>query len=179
MAIQSVNQMVKNRLTFLTGTSDVIIEQFRVEACYLLQEESEKADVDVETEAGYVPVFNMMFADMIAYWMIARKAIETMAGNGTTTTGGAKVIKKAKADVVEAEFMIVKASDGALIQIDTTQLMVNFLEGVCSKALVLDIFNPLCYDPKLYDTIPAFIKGGDYPTGTIDNTDILDGSPIG
>lgn len=179
MAIQSVQIMVKNRLAYLTVAQDTIIDQFRVEACYLLQTESEKADADVETEAGYKPLFNMLFADMVAYWLVKRKVIQNLAGDGTTSGTAAKTLKKAKADVVEAEFVVVKASDGALIQMETTEFLLDLLKDICAKSLALDIFNPLCYDPEAYNVIPAFIKGADYPAGTIDNTDILNGSPLG
>lgn len=182
MPIASVNQMVRNRLQFLAAGDpvDATIDQFRLEAEYMLQTQS--VDVitgDIELEASYPPLWNIMFAAMVAYWMIQRKAIETIAGVAGGAGGGAKILKRAKADVTEAEFQIVKASDGSLIQIDTNDLLKQFQKEACDIAFSMNVANPICDLSKFYN-IPAFVKGCNYPEYRYGNIDrLLDGTPIG
>lgn len=182
MAIPSVKQMVLNRLPYLVdnGGTTTLIDQFRIEATYFLQNQFKKEDADVENEATYKPLQNMLFADMITYWLIERKVIQTQAGDGTSAGTAAKTLKRAKADVTEVEFVTIKAADGALITMTTVDFMASLLRDICSKAKVLGIYHPFCVRPEDYNVIPAFIKGCDYPPKVSNSIDkLLDGKPIG
>lgn len=128
MAIGSVNQMVHDRLPFTSPAgNDAIIERWRVQMCYLMQDQTQKSDAAVETEIGYKALENMLFAGMVAYQLINNKIVLTLAGNGVSGGGGAKILTKGKADVVEAEFTVSKAIDGAMLQMDTE----TFLDRLC------------------------------------------------
>jgi len=63
--------------------------------------------------------------------------------NNTGATGN-KILKRAKADVTEAEFMIPKASDGALLNMSTSEICKKLLKEICSISELLKIEHPLC-----------------------------------
>lgn len=178
MAIASVKQMVNDRLPYTTPTAfDVVIERTRVQMTYLLQEQTEKSNADVEAEANYTALQNMLFAAMVSFQMVKSKVMLTMAGDGTTGPQN-KILKKAKADVVEAEFMTVKSADGSLIQMETTKFLEILLQEVCSLSGQLNYYLAWC--GQELDVIPAFIVGDDYPPQTIDWDEALfGGQPIG
>lgn len=158
------------------STNDTLIERMRVKMTYLMQNQTGKADNQVEPEANYKPLENILFADMVCYQLVKTKAIQNMAGNGTTA-GGTKILKRAKADVTEAEFVITKAEDGSLIQIDTTTFLKDLLAEICAEAQVLNYNVPWCTCPP--DVIPAFIVGEDYPAPLPDSDTIFNEQPIG
>lgn len=167
MAIRSVVDIVKADLPWLGVADDANIEAKRIEMTYLLQNQTGKSDADVEGEANYKALENMLFADMTAYHLAAAKAIENMEGNssGTVSAGsGNKTLTKSKADVVEAEFTVIKASDGGRLIFNAETFMKNKLKDICDKSRALNIQNPMCYDPDSYDIIPAFVKGCDFPS---------------
>lgn len=183
MAIPSVKQMVLNRLPYLTDitATTTLIEQFRIEATYFLQNQFKVSDADVETEATYKALQNMLFADMVTYWLVERKVIQTQAGDGTSEGSAAKTLKRAKADVTEVEFVTIKAADGALISMTTVDFMSALLRDICSKAKVLGIYHPFCTTTDDYNIIPAFRKGCDFPPRFPRKglNSIFDGTPIG
>lgn len=174
MAISSVSVMVKDVLPYLTD--DALIERIRVQMTYLLQPQLNKTDLEVEDEANYTAMQNMLFAQMVAYHLLHTKAIETMAGDGTNSGSASKTLKKAKADVVETEFVVTKASDGALIQVETVVLMQQIKSFICSYSGVLKISNPLCYDPKNYHISPQFVIHKSPGTLTGQNPEPLTGT---
>ncbi len=166
MPIGSVNQMVKDRLPFLDNASfDDLIERKRIEVVYLMQSQSGKTDgADVETEANYTALQNMLFSAMIAWYQIKAKIMSNMGGTGSGDSGGAKVIKKAKADVVEVEYMLTKASDGSIISMETSAFLSDLQKEICDYSRTLNWVNPLCQ--VVLDAIPAFIIGSDFPPCT-------------
>lgn len=156
MALAPVLQLIKNRLPYLHSSYDPTIEQFITESYYFLQSYLNKLDADVEVEASYRPLERMLVADLTAYQLIKRKAIETSAGTETQAPA-AKMIKRAKADVVETEFMTIKASDGTFIQLDTVKLIAEITRDMCAKAEALGIGLPYCPLPTASDVIPPFL----------------------
>jgi len=157
--------MVKDRLPYLSDPSnDPIIERQRVMICYLIQSETGKSDAaDVETESNYTAYQNMLIAAMVCYQLLKNKIVLNMAGDGTSGSsgGGSKVLKRAKADVVEAEFQIIKASDGSSFLMASDAFMADLLLEICGMARKLSYSIPwcVCDDP----VIPAFVKGSDFP----------------
>lgn len=143
MALQDITTLVKHRLPFLHADYDAKIESFKTESFYFLQKYFGKDDNDVETESTYKPLERMLVADLTAYNLIVSKAIEMTGGNGSTAPA-TKTIKRAKADVVETEFMNIKASDGTFIQLETGSLLQEIRRALCDKAAALGIGLPMC-----------------------------------
>lgn len=178
MPIGSVKEMVNDRLPYTAPSSfDAVIERTRIQMAYLMQSQTGKSDADVETESNYKALENMLFAAMVSYQMVKFKAIESVAGNGTTAGTAAKTLKKAKADVTEAEFVVVKASDGAMIQIETSVFLENLLMEICTMGRTMSYTVPWCNIPL--DEIPPFIVGADFPDISPDPIDVLFNGPIG
>lgn len=174
MAIASVKVMVNDRLPFTApSANDVIIERFRVQMTYLMQSQSLKDDLTVEVEAGYSALQNILFASMVCYEMISKEIMLTVAGNGTTAGTAAKTLKTAKADVVETEFQIVKASDGALLQMSSDLFLAKLLREICSMAQSIGWNCPFCSYPITIDT--PFIVGEDFPPIPADIDAIFNG----
>lgn len=178
MAIASVKIMVNDRLPYTAPNSfDVVIERTRVQMTYLMQSQTGKSDGDVEPEASYRALENILFAAMVSYQLVKSKVILNMAGDGTTAGTAAKTLKRAKADVTEAEFIVVKSEDGALIQMRTDLFLEQMLMEICTLGRTLNYNVPWCSLPM--DQIPAFIVGEDYPTTLPDPMEILFNGPIG
>lgn len=179
MALSSVKEMVKDRLPFTNNVSfDAVIERVRIQMCYIMQNQTQKSDLEVEAEANYRGVENIMFSLMVAYQLVKSKAVQTMGGDGSSTSsGGAKILKKAKADVTEAEFIISKAEDGSLIQIPAEKFLMDLLNEMCTFARSLNYIIPWCNMPL--DVIPAFIVGADFPCEPRTIDQVLDGDPVG
>jgi hypothetical protein len=177
MAIPTVREMVTDRLPYLTpGSNDVQVERMRIKMVYLMQSQTGKSDADVEPEANYKAIENILFADMVSYQLVKTKAIQTMAGDGSAAGGGAKILKRAKADVTEAEFIVTKAEDGSLIQMSTTTFLADLLKEICSTGNSIGYTVPWCTCEP--DIIPAFIVGEDFPKDYCP-PDIFNGNPIG
>lgn len=178
MALSTVAEMVRQRLPFTAPVAnDPIIESIRVQMTYLMQNQTLKADADVEGEANYKPLENMLFAAMVCYQMIKNKIVLTMAGDGVSGSAAAKTLKKAKADVTEAEFTVIKATDGALLQMPTETFLGNLLSEICSMAQTLNYNCPWCVTPP--DIGVPFIVGADFPPAAADIDEIFNGKPIG
>lgn len=155
--IGSVEQMVQDRLPWATDL--VLIERLRVEQTYLLQTHYDKPDGDAvdatEDEAGYRPLENMLFADMTAYNLVCRKIMEVQGGDGTAgSKGGAKILKKAEAKPVSAEFMQVKGDDGTMVTVKTKEYLQKLLAQICQRSMALDISNPMCDNQNYDDFVP-------------------------
>lgn len=160
MAIGTVNQMVKDRAPFLNNTTfDALIERKRIEVAYIMQKQSGKLDADVELESNYTALQNILFAAMIVWYQVKSKVLQNMGGDGVTgAVGGAKVLKKVKADVTEAEWMI---ADKAILSMDTDEYLKELQKEICDVSKVLGWINPICV--VFIDIIPAFIIGADFP----------------
>lgn len=158
MAIGSINDMVHQRLSYLNNTTDnTIIDSWTIQQFYFLQGQTEKSDADVETESNYKPIQKMLFAALVSYKMLLKRITENMAGSaGSSVVTPGKVIKKAKADVVEAEFEVPKAKDGVFLQLDASELLDQLKAEVCSISYMLHYTIPEICDNYPIDVIPPF-----------------------
>lgn len=145
MALQSILEMVKNRLPFLPASSlDATISQYIFEQFYYLQKWTLLSNADVEDESKYSGLQKMLVAELCSYSLLERKAIENVGGSQGAAPEGAKRIKKGKADVVEAEFDYGKASDGNFFGGTSEALMGEFAKKACEYAATLEYTLPLC-----------------------------------
>lgn len=175
MAIRAVKDIVHSKLPFLLTTDDPEIESYRVEMAYLLQTQTGKADVDVEAEANYKSLENMLFASMVSYHM-AKDHVVKITGGIAGAAPSTKVLKKAKADVVETEFQVVKASDGALFTIPTEKWFLAILKEICDYSRTLAYANPLCFSTDELVPDVAFIIGSDFPADAPNPESFLTGT---
>lgn len=158
MAIASINEMVHQRLSCLNNTTDnTLIDSITIQQFYFMQGQTLKTDADVETESNYKPLEKILFAALVSYNMLKKRIMENMAGSGgsSTVTPG-KIVKKAKADVVEAEFEIPKASDGIFLNMNATQVLAELVKEICSTAYMLHYCIPEICEEYPADVIPPF-----------------------
>jgi len=153
MALQTVEQLVKERLSFIPATGwETKIESYKLQMYYFLQKYLQVADADVENDAIYTGLKRMLVKELVVYNMIVEKVITTTGGSSSTSAPGegTKRIKKGKADVVEAEFEYGKASDGTSIAMETEKLIPELKANICSFSRTLGIILPgFCPDRKL------------------------------
>ena len=149
--IGTIIEMVQHKLAFAEGLeSEDKISQFRNQAFYLMQCQTGKSDSDVENEDSYRPIERMMFADYVAYEMLKARIIKFSAGTGNKAGTGQKVLKKAKADVVESEFMY----DDSFIM-KAKEIMAECKESACTKARAAGYTFYFCNEIE-YDPCPPF-----------------------
>lgn len=175
MAIRAITDIVKSKLPFLVVADDPTIESYRIEMCYFLQGQTGKEDIDVEAEANYKALENMLFADMVSYNM-GKDQVAKVTGGVAGAAPTSKILKKAKADVVETEFTIVKSSDGANWSIPTDVWFTSLLKDICDKSRTLGIENPMCFDPSTITPNVPYIIGSDFPKNAPDPYDLLNGT---
>lgn len=174
--IGTVFEMVQDKLPWILSTDSAWIERIRVEMTYLLQTHYGKPDGDAtdatEDESGYKPLENMLFSDMVAYNLICTQIMKVQGGDGTTA-GGAKILKKAEAKPVSAEFMQVKGDDGTLITVPTAKFIEKLLMQICQRSMALNIANPMCDKQFFDDFVPfKFVDTFPWDDGTaIDETE--------
>ena len=144
----TIKDIIQNRLPFVDFTNTVIDTRFDkiiMEVQYTLQIPLQKEDTDVEIELNYTQREIILIGVYSAYLALFRKSITTLAGDSETSEqASAKTLKKAKADVVEAEFQVSKASDGSNIQLDTNTLLALLKEEICDTAALLGIKLVIC-----------------------------------
>lgn len=158
MAIATINEMVHERLSYLNNTTDdVLINSWIIQQFYFMQGQTEKSDVDVENENAYKPLERMFFGALVSYKMLLKRITDNMAGtNGSTVVTPGKVLKLAKADVVEAEFEVPKAADGIFLGLSADELLSKLADEVCSIAYMLNYYIPQICDEPVITIIPAF-----------------------
>ena len=146
----SIIDIIQNRLPFLNYSDSAVetrIGKMIMEVQYTLQIPLKKEDADVEIEVNYQQREIILIGVYTAYLLTLRKAFTTLAGDTETSEqASAKTLKKAKADVVEAEFHINKASDGSTIQLDTETLLASLKKEICDTAALLGIKLVICDD---------------------------------
>ncbi|WP_291726176.1 hypothetical protein [Bernardetia sp.] len=144
----TIKDIIQNRLPFLNysdTTVDARLDKIISEVQWTLQKPLGKDDADVELEASYSQQEIILIGVYVAYLVVLRKAFTTLAGDTETSEeASAKTLKKAKADVVEAEFHISKASDGSSIQLDTETLLASLKKEICDTAALLGITLVIC-----------------------------------
>lgn len=188
MAHESVERMVKDRVPYLDVAEDhadsanikLLIDRQRVMTTYILQSASGKSDADVFVESSYTPLQNILFAAMVAYYLVKNKIITNLAGTASGSAGGPRVIKRVKADVVETEFMQVKSTDGTILTMETDKYLSELQKEICQLSGAIGWANPLC-GKRIHDIIPPFAVGADYPPYPPDpySGDIWKGEVIG
>ena len=143
-----INSLIANKLPFIDISNPSVLDKVnlaKTEVLYLLEPYLEKADT--EDEALYTPQEKILIANYTAYNLLVTKAISTVAGDASVNDGavsGNKVLTKAKADVVESEFEIIKASDGANIAMSGEKLISELKNQVCTLANQLNISIAIC-----------------------------------
>lgn len=146
----TIKDIIENRLPFLNYSDSVVdsrINKIIMEVQWTLQIPLKKEDADVEIEASYIQREIILIGVYTAYNLLLRKVFTTLAGDTETSEeASTKTLKKAKADVVEAEFHINKASDGSTIQLDTEKLLASLKKEICDTAALLGISLVICDD---------------------------------
>lgn len=162
MPLLTVEEIIKEKLAFVPDTAwQTKILTYKNEQMYYLNtylKISETNDpVEIEDESKWTGMARLLLAEVTAYNLIIHKAIETTGGTETSSTGaGSKIVKKGKADVVEAEFEVAKAEDGRTIALKTSALLPVLKENICRYAQTLGIFLPGYCGEESVD-IPAFL----------------------
>ena len=143
-----INDLIANKLSFIDLSNASVLSKVnlaKTEVLYLLEPFLQKADTEDETL--YSEREKILIATYTAYNLLFTKAITTVAGdinvNGGAVSGN-KVLTKAKADVVESEFEIIKASDGANVAMSGEKLLSNLKEQLCSLANQMGIEISIC-----------------------------------
>lgn len=145
MALPSVLEIVKKELPYLTTSDDASISTCICVSQWELQPYIGLDDTDTEDESKYSNRQNILVAYYTAYGMICKKVLLNMEGN--TESGIAinnKTLKKAKADVVEAEFTVGKASDGSKLLMTAEKIKEGLAKKTCQVAASLGITLPMC-----------------------------------
>lgn len=149
MAINTISEVAFSRATWLdeSNPSDATkVDIFVCQSMFSLQTPLNKTDVQVEDELQYTSKEKLLVGLYTAYNLVCEKATENVAGaNGEAATGN-KLLKRAKADVTEAEFGILKESDGANLSTGSEGLMNKLKEEICNLARDMGISLPLCRD---------------------------------
>lgn len=163
MALASIIVLVKQRLPFLPqgadATLDPIIESMKLEEFYFMQKWTGISNDDVEDESKYTGLLRFLIVRLVCYDLIARQIVQVVGGvsGSSSVAEGTKRIKRAKADVVEAEFDYAKASDGSVLSATSTDILNTICKEICSYAAALSYFNlPMCLNQMIFD-VPPFI----------------------
>lgn len=157
MPLLPVLGLVKEYLPFLNdGTQDTKINSRITQVQYFLQKYFKISDADIEDESKYTGLQNILVAKISAYELLNTKSVELAAGDATAgTTPETTFLKKAQADVVEAEFDQFDVKKSATLAKSAAQLMADLLTEICSIAQTLGISLPYCAQID-YDTFQPF-----------------------
>lgn len=158
MALKSIPELVCSRLPWLSPERDldkittVLDTQF-----VLLQEWTKKEDAEVDNPNSYTKVQQLLFAELTAYQLLQQKAAANVGGTDGAAPAVNKVLTKTKADVVEAEFTIVKASDGGSLTMNASALLGEIKTAACNIARQLGYRLPLCRSASATDGTASFL----------------------
>lgn len=146
MALGTVLELVIIRLPFIPtdNSLDPTIESFKEEQMWFLQKFTGLADGDVLDESKYTGLLRVLLADLTAYEMVVRKAIETTGGVDGSAPASTKILTKGAAGPAEAEFDIAKAQDGVTIALKGEKLLPELLRSICTNSAVLNYALPQC-----------------------------------
>jgi len=155
--LQPILGLVKEKLPFLSdGSKDSLINSEMIQVMYYLQPYLKKTDEKVEEEDEYKPLERILISWLVSYNLLQNKSIELAGGNSST---GEEVnnsfLKKAKADVVEAEFEQLDKKKTVTLAQDTEIMAANMLKQACAVSRTLGININLCAQYK-YDMIKPF-----------------------
>lgn len=146
MANEAIIDLVKLRLPFIPTDSskDDLINSIITEVFYLVQKCSGLSNDDVEDETKYTGLLKYLVVRYVCYLLIYYKIIEIVGGINGAVPSVTKRIKKAKADVVEAEFDYAKASDGSTLSMEATNLMRGLISEICNYASMIGCTLGIC-----------------------------------
>lgn len=154
----SILEVIQNRLPFLDlsiAAVELKVQRVVKEVQYTLQIHLDKTDLEVEDELSYSAQERILIGVYAAFLLLKNKAISTLAGDVETgEAASSKTLKKAKADAVEAEFQVIKASDGSTIAINTKELLGELKSEICQTARLLAIRLPICGDCDIDLPVP-------------------------
>lgn len=154
----SILEVIQNRLPFLDlsiAAVELKVQRVIKEVQYTLQNHLDKTDLEVEDEPSYSAQERILIGVYAAFLLLKNKALSTLAGDAETgETASSKTLKKAKADTVEAEFQVIKASDGSSVAINTEKLLEELKSEICQTAKLLLINLPICGDCDIDLPVP-------------------------
>jgi hypothetical protein len=143
-----INEVIRDAAPFLSDADQPKIDRNKLQALYFLDKYWPVKPANIEDEASYDNLQRMLIGKYTALKLVEIRAIE----NASSNAGNNKVVKRAKADVVETEFEYTK--DGQLITLDTRTLISNLKEDICQTAQTLEMWLPMCECAPV--TLPAF-----------------------
>lgn len=160
MPLKAVYDMVINRLAFVPQTGwEENIDDFKTEQMYYLDQFIDITG-DIEDEANWTGMNRILLAELTTYQTLIKEIVGVVGGDGSETStpgSGTKMIKKGKADVVEAEFEYSKADDGRTLSVKANQLVGELKQSICRYATSMGIHLPgYCPDEDV-DPQPPFI----------------------
>ena len=148
MALKTLPELIRERLPFLTDTEYAdLVPSWILQVVYELQEPLGKPIETVESVEDplvYSPLEKLLLADYTAHALLGRETLRAVAGTAGVAAPVQKVLKKAKADVAEAEFEILKPADAGGLKLSATDLMGTLKAAACRKARQLKVTLPLC-----------------------------------
>lgn len=149
MGITTINGVVFSRVPWLNAAlpADVTkVDTFVCQGQYELQKPLNKTDAEVEDESTYTNREKLLTGLYSSYLLTVDQAMKNTAGSSGGSSGGSgnKILKRAKADVTEAEFMVPSADQGGTLIATASQLCAALKEEICNLAQTMDISLPLC-----------------------------------
>lgn len=150
--------LVKESLSYLGDDKDSLINSRKIQTMYFLQNLLKKTDEEVEDESKYKSLEKILISRITAYELLNKKAIELSGGDSLTGDGpDNSFLKKAKADVVEAEFEQLDIKKTASLAQTSEQIMANLKNEICAYAYQLGISIPIYCGCKEYDQFQPFV----------------------
>ncbi len=148
----SIMEGVYNRLPFLEKTdgNDALINAFTLEALIYFKAPLGLDDTQYLDTDNYPICLRNCIPDIVAVYMLARLALQNMAGSADGNAGGDassptnKILKRAKAGEAEVEYMQLKASDGGIVTSSFDSLTTKYMNAASSKALACGYM--LCFN---------------------------------
>ncbi len=153
-----MHKSVYNRIPFLvSGSADALIDDFTVDVFSELKSPLEKADDQYLDEDFYTPAEISLAADMVAVNLLTRKILLNQEGDGSDGSAGAagKVLKRAKAGEAEAEFMLLKGSEGSRLLMEGSALLNTLKQSANRKAHALGFILDLAYENEFTMNVMA------------------------
>jgi hypothetical protein len=115
-----------------------------------------KLDSEVEDEINYTNTQKLLIAYFTAYNVNNREALINIAGQNGNAPTLSRLIKKAKADVTEAEFESPSSENSFILSVEKIASELKML--VCQTARSLGIRLPMCANDNLKKTIAIGLK---------------------
>lgn len=147
----TILQVISNHLPYLDMTIANVIANVNaiiLETKYALQIPLNKTDLQVEDEANYGAQERILVGLYSAYTLVLKKGVTNLFGDVTTgeqPNQAVKSLKKAVADVVEAEFDVKVLKSGETNFAQTSEsYLATLKQEICQQATLLEIWLPIC-----------------------------------